>query len=197
MSKTSRREILKNIALSVSLGGMPFASAQLVHNHVAETKQKSAGVYNPKLFNPREYKTVAKLAELIIPKDEVSGSAVEAGAPEFIDLIGNNNEDLATTLVGGIQWLDITMQKRHKTSFLDSTDGQQREMLDLIAYQKNAEGEFGPGVLFFDWMRRLTADAFYTSPIGIKDIDYMGNKGMTVFQVPKEAIAYALKKSGL
>jgi hypothetical protein len=46
-------------------------------------------------------------------------------------------------------------------------------------------------------MRRLTADAFYTSPIGVKDIGYLGNKGMTKFEVPAAAIQYAVKRSGL
>jgi hypothetical protein len=70
-------------------------------------------------------------------------------------------------------------------------------MLDIIAYSKNASGGNATGVRFFDRMRRLTADAFYTSPIGVKDVGYVGNKGMTVFQIPASAIDYAVKRSGL
>jgi gluconate 2-dehydrogenase gamma chain len=67
-------------------------------------------------------------------------------------------------------------------------------MLDLIAYRKNAE-ELGPGVRFFDWARMMVVDAFYTSKAGIKDVGYLGNKGMTKFEIPREAIDYALKRS--
>ena len=196
MSKT-RRQVLKSIAASVTLGGMPFEAAQHVHEHAAEVKKKTAGVYKPRLFNEREYKTLARLAELILPADEVSGSALEAGAPEFIDVIANHNQDLASTMLGGLAWLDRQMETRHSQPFLACTPEQQTAMLDEIAFRKNTTAANRTGVLFFDWMRRLTADAFYTSPVGVKDVGYLGNKGMTVFQVPAAAIDYAVKRSGL
>lgn len=193
----SRRQVLRNIAASVTLGGMSIEAAQHVHQQAAEQKKKTAGVYKPRLFNAHEFQTVRRLTELIIPADEVSGSAVEAGAPEFIDLIASHNEDLATTILGGLGWLDRRMQRQHEKDFVDCSPDQQTAILDLIAYRKNAAGENAVGVRFFDWMRRLTADAFYTSPMGVKDVGYMGNKGMTTFQIPAAAIDYALKKSGL
>jgi gluconate 2-dehydrogenase gamma chain len=193
----SRRQVLRSIAASVTLGGMSIEAAQHVHEHAAEAKKKAAGVYKPKLFNAHEYKTVAKLSDIIIPADEISGSAVDAGAPEFIDIIANHNSEIATIMLGGLSWLDRQMERKHKTTFIDSTPAQQTAMLDIIAYRKNAAGGNATGVRFFDWMRRLTADAFYTSPIGVKDIGYMGNKGMSVFQVPASAIDYAVKRSGL
>jgi gluconate 2-dehydrogenase gamma chain len=196
-SRISRREALRNIAASVTMGGLSAEAAQHVHQQAAEEKQKTAGVYKPKLFNAHEYATVRRLAELIIPADDVSGSAVDAGAPEFIDLIAANNEDMATTLVGGLNWLDRQMERKHQTTFLNAAPEQQTAMLDVISYRKNASAGTRTGIRFFDWMRRLTADAFYTSPIGVKDLGYLGNKGMTVFQVPQAAIDYAVKKSGL
>ncbi len=193
----SRRQALRSIAASVTLGGMSIEAAQHVHQHAAEAKKKAAGVYKPKVFNANEYKTIAKLAEIIIPADEVSGSAVEAGAPEFIDVIANHNGEIATIMLGGLSWLDRQMERKYKVTFIDATPQQQTDMLDVIAYRKNAPDGNATGVRFFDWMRRLTADAFYTSPIGVKDIGYVGNKGMTAFQVPASAIDYAVKRSGL
>ena len=193
----SRRQALRSIAASVTLGGMSIEAAQHVHQHAAEAKKKTAGVYKPKLFNAHEYKTIARLSEIIIPADDVSGSALEAGAPEFIDIIANHNSEIATIILGGLNWLDRQMERTHNTTFIASTPEQQTAMLDMIAYRKNATGGNATGVRFFDWMRRLTADAFYTSPIGVKDIGYVGNKGMTVFQVPASAIDYAVKRSGL
>jgi hypothetical protein len=176
---------------------MSIEAAQHVHQHAAEVKKKASGVYKPKLFNAHEYKTIARLSEIIIPADEVSGSALEAGAPEFIDVIANHNGEIATIMLGGLSWLDRQMERRNGASFVDSTPEQQTAMLDVIAYRKNADSGNATGVRFFDWMRRLTADAFYTSPIGVKDIGYVGNKGMTVFQVPASAIDYAVKRSKL
>lgn len=193
----SRRQVLRNIAASVTLGGMSLEAAQHVHNQAAEQKKKTAGVYKPKLFNAHEFQTVGRLAELIIPADDVSPSAVEAGAPEFIDLIASHNEDLATITLGGVAWLDRQMHGRHGKDFVECNPEQQIAMLDVIAYRKNSNPATATGIRFFDWMRRLAADAFYTSPIGVKDVGYMGNKGMTTFQVPAAAIDYALKRSGL
>jgi gluconate 2-dehydrogenase gamma chain len=202
MSKRSlegatRREILRNIAMGVTLAGMPLEAAQHVHEAAAEQTKKTAGVYKPKLFNAHDYATLRRLAELIIPADDVSGSAVEAGAPQFIDLIASNNQDIGLRLGGGLAWLDRQTEAKHGKGFVDCTPAQQTEMLDRIAFREKAGPEMGPGVEFFRWMRRLTADAFYTSPIGIKDVGYVGNKGMTTFQVPASALEYAAKRSGL
>lgn len=176
---------------------MTMEAAQHVHEQAAAAKQKTGGVYKPRLFNAHEYSTVRRLAELIIPADDVSGSAVEAGAPEFIDLIGANNDEMGTQLTGGVAWLDRAAEKQSGKAFIDLSAADQTKLLDSIAFRKSATPETQAGVVFFDWMRRLTADAFYTSPIGVKDIGYLGNKGMTTFQVPAAAITYAVKRSGL
>ena len=127
----------------------------------------------------------------------MSPSAVEAGAPEFIDLLASNNAELAAIYTGGLGWLDHAMRERYGAAFVDAKPSEQTAMLDLIAYRRNDSPELGPGIRFFEWARKMVVDAFYTSPIGVKDIGYMGNKGMTTFEVPAEAIAYAVKKSGL
>src|SRR5688500_18657882 len=116
----SRRQALRSIAASVTLGGMSIEAAQHVHQHAAEAKKKTAGVYKPKLFNAHEYKTIAKLSEIIIPADDVSGSAVDAGAPEFIDVIANHNGEIATIILGGLNWLDRQMERKYKTTFIDA-----------------------------------------------------------------------------
>jgi hypothetical protein len=114
-----------------------------------------------------------------------------------VDLIAANNEDIAHRMRGGIAWLDRRMEASHGKSFVEATPEQQTAILDLIAFRKNMAPETGPGIEFFRWIRRLTADAFYTSPIGVKDVGYVGNKGMTTFQVPAAALEYAAKRSGL
>lgn len=192
----TRRDWLSGAAAAVLGGSLSRAQAQHVHQLAAEDKAAS-GPYKPKLLNDHEYSTVRRLAELIIPADDVSPSAVEAGAPEFIDLLSSGSPEMARIYTGGLGWLDHETEKRYGANFLDLQPGQQTEMLDLIAYRKDAPGDLAPGIEFFDWARKMVADAFYTSPIGFKDVGYMGNKGMTTFEVPAAAIAYAVKRSGL
>ena len=190
----TRRELLRNTAIAALIGSVPLEAAQHVHQQAAQEK-KTTGVYKPKGLTAHEYKTVQRLSELIIPKDEVSPSALEAGAPEFIDLLCSQSEEMLAIYTGGLAWLDRAVEKRSKNSFVDASPAEQTAMLDLIAFRKNDSPELGPGIVFFDWIRKMVADAFYTSPLGWKDVGFVGNKGMTTFQVPKQALEYAVKRS--
>jgi gluconate 2-dehydrogenase gamma chain len=194
MSELSRRELLQSIALSVTLGGLSPAAAQHVHS-VAADEKASTGVYKAKALNPHEYQTLEKLADLIIPQDEKSPGAVASGACEFIDLLASQNPRLLEIYTGGIAWLDQAMKRRYSTDFLSAKPNQQIALLDLIAYRKNESSELGPGIQFFEWARRMVVDAYYTSPAGIKAIGYMGNTAVAKFEVPQEAIDYAVKRS--
>lgn len=194
MSELSRRDLLQSIALSATLGGLSPAAAQHVHN-VAADEKAATGVYTPKAFNSHEYKTLQRLADLIVPSDEKSPGAVASGACEFIDLLSSQNPKLLAIFTGGIGWLDHAMRHRHSSDFLSARPEQQTAMLDLIAYRKNESRELGPGIEFFDWARRMVVDAYYTSPIGIKAVGYMGNTAVAKFEIPQEATDYALKRS--
>src|SRR5579864_2610922 len=194
MSDLSRRSLLQSIALSATMGGLTLEAAQHVHG-VAAQEKTAGGPYKPKGLNGHEYKTLEKLADFIIPTDENSKGAVAAGAPEFIDLLASQNPQLLAIYTGGIAWLDFTMQRHNSTDFLGAKTEQQTALLDLIAYRKNESPELGPGIKFFEWARRMVVDAYYTSPIGIKDVGYMGNTAVSKFEIPQEAIDYALKRS--
>jgi hypothetical protein len=126
---------------------------------------------------------LTNLCDTIIPKDEKSGGAVEAGAPEFIDLLTSENEEWQIALGGGLQWLDGFCSDRYSNVFLDCTPEQKKEVLDLIAFRKNAKQDvtLSQGVFFFAFLRRLTCDGFYTSKIGIEDLQYIGNTSLREF----------------
>jgi hypothetical protein len=194
MSEVTRRDLLQKIALSIGAGTLSLEAAQHVHGLAAQEKA-AHGVYKPKALNAHEYKTLAKLADYIVPSGGDSGSATEAGAPEWIDLMASENPQLLAIYTGGIAWLDHAMQLRNAPNFLDATPAQQTAMLDLIAYRKNESPELGPGIKFFEWARKMVVDAYYTSPMGIKDLGYMGNTALAKFEVPQQAIDYALKRS--
>ena len=194
MSELSRRDLLQSIALSVTLGGLSPAAAQHVHSLAAEEKT-STGVYKAKALNPHEYHTLEKLADLIVPADDKSPGAAASGACEFIDLLASQNPKLLEIYTGGIAWLDQAMRRRYSTDFVSAKPNQQTALLDLIAYRKNESSELGPGILFFDWARRMVVDAYYTSPTGIKTVGYLGNTSVSKFEIPQEAIDYAVKRS--
>jgi gluconate 2-dehydrogenase gamma chain len=184
----SRRDVLKSLLVGTVAGSVlrvvPLQAAEYAHHLVAaEMAEASGGAYTPKFFSPMQHKTLQALCQTILPADEDSGGAVEAGAPEFIDLLTSENPKYQLKLGGGLMWLDSTCTDRYGKAYLDCTPAQQKEILDQIAYRKNAEKDpsLGQGVEFFSFLRNLTADGFFTSKIGIKYLGYMGNKYLTEF----------------
>jgi len=178
----SRRAILKSLSMGVVAGSVlraiPLEAAEYAHNIIqAEKANAAAGGYAPKFFTPTQYKTLQALCETIIPADADSGGAIEAGAPEFIDLLTSENLDYQMRLGGGMIWLDSTCADRYGNDYLDCTPQQQKEILDLIAYRKSAETDpsLGHAVQFFSLLRNLTSDGFFTSKIGITYLGYVGN----------------------
>jgi gluconate 2-dehydrogenase gamma chain len=184
----SRRDVLRNLTVGAAGGSLlqmiPAEAAAMVHQLVRQEKAAaSAGKYAPKYCSPHQYETLATLCDFIIPKDEKSGGAVEAGAPEFIDLLTSENEEYQLVIGGGLMWLDHFCLDRYEHPFLGCSAEQRKEALDLIAYRKNAKTDpsLSQGVVFFAKLRRMTCDGFYSSKIGIADLQYIGNTALAEF----------------
>jgi len=187
-SGISRRNVLKSLAMGAAatsvLRVIPAQAAEYAHHMIAAEKAAApAKGYVPKFFPAHDYKTLQTLCQTIIPADSDSGGAIEAGAPEFIDLLTSENKEYQGVLGGGLRWLDNTCTDRYGKLFLDCSNDQQKEILDLIAYRKNAVSQpaLGPGVEFFSFLRNMTADGFFTSEIGIKYLGYIGSTYLTEF----------------
>ncbi len=184
----SRRDILKSLtatAVGTSvLRVIPLEAAEYAHRMVnAEKAAADTQTYAPKFFSPHAYKTLQTLCDTIIPADNEAKGAIEAGAPEFIDLLTSENNEYKLTLGGGLMWLDSTCIDRFGKTYLDATPEQQKEILDLIAYRKNAKTDhsLSQGIEFFSFLRKLTADGFFTSEIGIEYLGYVGNTFLSEF----------------
>ncbi|MFT3823525.1 MAG: gluconate 2-dehydrogenase subunit 3 family protein [Chitinophagaceae bacterium] len=139
-------------------------------------------------FSPHEMATITILADIIIPRDEVSGSASDAKVPDFIEFIVKDMPEHQIPMRGGLRWLDVQCLKRFERSFADCSDKQRIEVVDDIAYPAKAKKEFAQGVAFFNLMRNLTATGFYTSEIGVKDVGYEGNKPNAWNGVPDDVL---------
>jgi gluconate 2-dehydrogenase gamma chain len=139
-------------------------------------------------FTPEEMATITILGDIIIPKDEVSGSASDAKVPEFIEFIVKDMPEHQTPMRGGLRWLDVQCLNRWGKAFKDCTQPQQMELIDAIAWPKKAKPEMAQGVAFFSLMRNLTATGFYTSEIGVKDVGYIGNVPNQYNGVPEDVL---------
>ncbi len=139
-------------------------------------------------FSTHEMATITLLADIIIPKDEISGSASEAGVPAFIEFIVKDMPSHQTPMRGGLKWLDLECFERYQKAFTDCDTKQQIEIVDAIAYPQKAKLEMKQGVAFFNLMRNLTATGFYTSEIGVKDVGYIGNRPNQWTGVPDDVL---------
>jgi hypothetical protein len=184
----SRRDVLKSLAVSAAatsvLRVIPAQAAEMAHQMIAAEKAASpVKSYTPKFFSAHDYKTLQTLCQTIIPADADSPGAIEASAPEFMDLLASENKEYQVTLGGGLMWLDGTCTDRYGKVYLDCAPEQQKEILDKIAYRKNAmsDASLNQGVAFFSFLRNMTADGFFTSQVGFKYLGYIGNTFLKEF----------------
>ena len=196
-----RRKYLKTLAAS-SVGAATLlqgcetapkqevkeAEVALNYDRTAAEKIREKKLLAEKFFDDHEMKTIAALCDIIIPKDDVSGSATEAGVPDFIEFMAKDRPDYQTPLRGGIKWLDLQCMRRYDADFVSCKAEQQIEMIDEIAFPEKAKPEMQAGVSFFNTMRDLTACGFFTSKMGLADLGYMGNRPNQWNGVPQDVI---------
>jgi gluconate 2-dehydrogenase gamma chain len=139
-------------------------------------------------FTPHEMATITVLSNIIIPKDDKSGSASDAGVPDFIEFIVKDKPEHQVPMRGGLRWMDMQCLRRYAKPFKDCSSQQQIELVDEIAYPAKAKPEMKQGVAFFNRMRDLTATGFFTSKMGIEDLGYVGNRPNKWEGVPEEII---------
>ena len=176
----TRRSILQILAAAPAAAAFTWteAEAQQAHQHAeaaTATAQTTKTPFKPKFFSAHEYATVRLLVDIVIPKDDRSGSATDAGVPEFMDFIMGDEPTRQLAMRGGLAWLDRECVTRFDKTFVNCTDAERTQVLDAIAWPQTAAPELSHGVAFFNSFRDLTASGFWTSKMGIKDIGYIGN----------------------
>ena len=192
-----RRDVVKIIAAAslaaVGLGAPEIARA----SELAQAAGAGQGItppFKPAFFSKGEWPMVRVLADVIIPSDERSGNASEAGVPEFMDFIMNENPKSQPWMRDGLKWMNAEGQRRFKRDWVKCSVAQRRQVLNDIAFPKKALAAMKPGVEFFSRFRDLTSSGFWTSRIGVKDLGYMGNTAVAEWLGCPEPV---LKKIGV
>lgn len=191
-----RRDVLK-LLLAAPAAGFTWTEAEASQAGAAAQAARAATAaqpFVPKFFTPAEYRLVTTLADIVIPKDERSGSASDAGVPEFMDFMMLDQPERQVAMRGGLAWLDVECQERFDKTFLDCTEAERTAVLDDIAWPAKARPELAHGVAFFNSFRDLTASGFWTTRMGIDDLQYLGNRSVARWNGCPDA---ALKKLGV
>ncbi len=179
------------------MGAAPAAAALAAAASPAQTR---ASAYQRKVFDDRQWRAVQVLCDLIIPADERSGSATQAGVPEFIDdwldfrKREDGNDDLAAGILGGLAWLDRESARLFGKDFAAAAPAQQKQILDRIAWPGRAAAEDRAWAAFFTRFRDLTASGFFSSRMGIADLPYLGNTAVAEWKGCDPAVWAELEK---
>jgi gluconate 2-dehydrogenase gamma chain len=147
-----------------------------------------------KFFTPHEYATVRVLADLVIPADERSGSATDAKVPEWMDVLladaSVTDQQAQVAMRGGLAWMDRECHRRWGKTFVACAPAERTALLDDIAWPKKARPEVSQGAAFFSAFRDLVASGFWSSEMGVKDLQYIGNTFVREWRgCPPEALA--------
>ena len=191
-----RRALLKVLVAVPVAGLVPILPAEAAEHHgspahAPDSPPVAAADYRRKVLNDHEWKTIRVLSDMILPADERSGGAIEAGVPEFIDdwLDFKGGKDLAE-IRGGLTWLDMECNRLFNHDFADCSEAQHKQILDRVAYPPKAAPQDANAVAFFNHLRDLVVSGFFSSKMGVRDLPYLGYTAVAEWQgCPPEVLA--------
>jgi hypothetical protein len=175
MEPINRRRVLQLLGAAPLAAGFVWTEAEVVEAQRRTQQARTAARFKPAFFTAHEYATVVLLADMIIPRDERSGSASDAGVPEFIDFMMVDQPTRQVPMRGGLAWLDAECNSRFDRTFVAATEAERSKVLDDISGLEPLEPSQTHGMEFFRSFRDLVATGFWTSKMGIEDLQFMGN----------------------
>ena len=196
MKTITRRSALELFAAAPAAAALAWtpAEARQAHEHAAAAQAAKAAPFKPRFFTAHEYATVGVLVDLIIPRDERSGSATDAGVPAFMDVMMIDPPRRQIAMRGGLALIDRFAVDRFGKRFINGSDRERRALLDEIAYTSNPDRGLSQAIAFFSSFRDLTASGFWSTKMGVTDLQYQGNVFVSEWNGCPEA---ALRKLGV
>lgn len=198
MEPISRRDSLKYITLaSLSAGALiacePGKETEHGHEHPTDVPEGYANLskedlelLKQKFFTDDERELVRLMANLVIPADDRSGNAEDAKTTEFIEFTLLDRPYMQTPVRGGLRWINLESTRRFGKAFTACSEAEQKQILDDIAYPDTAKPEMSQGVAFFNTFRGLVLTGFFSSKMGVEDLQYLGNKPTVWNGAPQE-----------
>ena len=171
--------------------GGEIAEALNPHSYLTPTEQLKVEKINAEtFFTDFEVETLTALAHRVLPANE-HGSIEDAGVPAFIEFRTKDVDEYRVPMRGGLAWVNAESQRRFGTAFAKTPEPQQNEILDEIAFYDRAvaEADRPKEQQFFGLFRNLVVTGYYTSPVGIADLNYQGNAPNQWDGVPEEVLA--------
>jgi gluconate 2-dehydrogenase subunit 3-like protein len=175
MNTMDRRQAITALAAMSATLGIPVSVLEAAQRSAIRYQLSDAPPFAPRFFTVTELAAATLLGDLIIPKDARSGSASDAKVPEYMDFICAEYHSTGDWMRSGLMWLEGHSTGRFQKKFVDLAPLQQTQILDDIAWPGRAKPEHQAGVTFFNRFRDLTASGFWSSKVGVDDLQYQGN----------------------
>ncbi|MGM5468901.1 gluconate 2-dehydrogenase subunit 3 family protein [Flavobacteriaceae bacterium LMO-SS05] len=196
-----RRESLKSMILGSMAVGLTLEScvtetpSEVIEDKIwkysyGRTPKEAAfddQLLSETFFEVDELETIKTLANLILPPNE-QGTIEQAGVVDFIEFMTKDVPEFQVKIRGGLMWLNGRCNTKYDTVFAKCTEDQQKEVLDSIAYPNPDIEEQVQEIQFFSLMRNLVLTGYFTSEVGIKELDYKGNTPNNWDGVPQDVL---------
>jgi len=177
----NRRELLRNSLLTIGVAAsanipveaLVFASGDDASRELARAD------WAPVFLNAQQNETLISLGEAIIPATDTPG-AKAALVNRFLDLVLSVlPAETQHEFLHSLTWFDTSAVARYKTNFANLSDDQKQDFLNLVAWPHThvrwGETDNGfDGHEHFQKMKRWVATAYYTSPVGLKELGWDG-----------------------
>ena len=174
MTDFTRREMLGFLGVALMSGAFG-CSGDRVEKAARATRETATTPFTRKFFTDGEWETVRTLSDIVIPRDERSGSATDAAVPEFMDFILDDSPSSGESMRKGLAWLEAECGRRFSRGFAACTPEEHTAVIDDIAWPERAKPKHEEGVEFFNQFRNLVATGFWSSRMGVEDLQYIGN----------------------
>lgn len=138
--------------------------------------QLDSGAPLQQTLTPAQRRSVAAMAEVIIPETDTPGAG-EAGVVEFVDALvtGWLDADEVDRFTAGLEATDARARDAFGAAFADATAEQQEQIvseLDGELDRLRRSGDGSESDTFFYDMRRFTLAGFFTSRVGLQALGY-------------------------
>jgi len=171
---SDRRNVLKLFGAIGATCAYPFAGGEL-HGQTAHEHANFVPQSQGRFLNDADFKAVSRIADLIIPSTETAG-AIQAGVPEYVDLVISRDAQQQALVADGLRWLDAQAKELGTDRFIELDERGQLSILEPLCKAADEEKTEARNAQFFALLKRLTADGYYTSKAGLMDeLGYKGN----------------------
>lgn len=180
---SDRRSVLKILGAIGATCAYPYAGDELFAQAAPEHQHQHEAVPHDsaRFLAEADFRTISRIADLIIPQTNTP-AASGAGVPAYIDMVIGRDADQQALVADGLRWLDAEAGRQAGKKFMDLDEDGQIRILEPLCEAADAGNSLARNVQFFGLIKKLTADGYYTSKIGlIDDLGYSGNTVLSSF----------------